>query len=576
MDHSNCILCIIVFLVGDQSTERLPLREPSSLRYNSFGRYKCLQQMPFEAPVPTAMTSSFSDTRKTINKFFKSLCEDSLTTTQFRPNAVLLVGPPGTGKTALVHDCASQHNLHLSVLTPAQLSQEHIGIVETNILTAFSAKQTADDTRPSVIFIDDLDIWAPSRITTAADNRIIATLIDAIRSLWDHNRLSSCALAFIATASSASDVHSSLIRHDVITDVLTLTALSYSERLTWCENALKSLFRNQSHDFQSCSHHLASITPGFLHADMVRFFTNLLRERQSTSFPEAPAQLILSPLLRHVSRSFTPALLSNMNPMLASITNATSTASSLPLTDLEDQIAEVKQCLTAVFTVHAERNLPTTHSPTTVRALGNLRTLSGLLIHGPTGCGKSALLQQATQMLPENAVNIIPVDSASIVSSVIGQAERNLSSLFSVARTIAPTAILIDNIDIIAPCRNRDTDANTSSSSNAFNRLLSTLLTEIDGVRDNAASVAVLVIATTRSLQLLDPALLRPGRFDMHIAVDLPDAQTRLNIIQNMCPSLSFSEYDSFDPVQFQQDSDGWTTADVLAYGRQKLLRSQH
>lgn len=525
----------------------------------------------------SAIISSFTEAEAAINEFLNSLRRASSTLESpqlYHPTALLLVGPSGAGKTSLVHDCVSRNKIHLRILSPSELSDEHTGIVESNILTAFfSANQSHSIPSPSLIFIDDLDIWAPAQISTAADRRIIATLNDAISSLREQDQ-SSRVCGLIATAASEKAVHPSLLRPAVISQVLSLTALSYKERLQWCQNALPRIYptkTNHSEHLLPCAHHLASIMPGFLHSDMVSYFASLLRLHNTPTFPPSPSQLIGSPVLRKISESFAPALLSHMNPMLSPITNQ-STAIA-PLTGLQMQIEQLKQCLMAVFTVYSEGNLRTTHSPTTIRALNTLRTLSGVVIHGPTGCGKSALLRQAAALLPHNAVNVIPVDSASIITSVIGQAERQLSSLFAIARTIAPSLILIDNIDILGPRRESQTD-NSSSSSQAFNRLLSTLLTEIDGVRSNANAAAVLIISTTRSLHLVDSALLRPGRLDMHIEVALPDAPARLKVLQDLWKSMSLSAPDTFDEISFQQNSDGWTTVDVLEYGRQALETS--
>lgn len=488
--------------------------------------------------------------------------------------SLLVVGPSGSGKTTLVLECARRNNVSITKLSPCQLSDGEVGIVECNILRAFTTAM-GDNGTTHVVFIDDIDIWAPALVLSTIQNRIIATLNDVIQSLnySQRHEHQSHSARFIATASSISSVHPCLIRDACVNRIIALTALSHTERKSWCLDALKFLYP-QPHlhkSLPSVAHRLASMTPGFVHADMLRFFSLLSQNRFGSKFPTNPSYLLQSSILRQVSRSCTPLLMSHLNPLLASISSLSIHTSSLY--GLQQQLIHLKQCLKSCFYPPPEDPF-TELSSIASKALKNIRNLTGILIHGPTGCGKSALVQHATRPLPDNSVNILPVDSASIVSSVIGQAERNLTSVFSVAREIAPAVVIIENIDLLVA--NRDyLDNDSSSTSEAFSRLLSTLLIQVDGLRNPTADAPpVLVIATTTCLNLLDPALLRPGRIDVHIEVRPPNKQSRLQLLHHIWTSNSFSPQRDFNESLFEKQSEGWTAADVQAYAYRWIWES--
>lgn len=483
---------------------------------------------------------------------------------------LLITGSSGVGKSSLVHRARKRSRSTFKALSPAELSDDEAGTVETNIVNAFNPNiflGEKDSTVFHVVFIDDIDIWAPARITSPLHSRIIATLNEIIQDLVHVNRYSEHfqQVRFIATASSIESVHPSLVRSACIHHIICLSALSHFERQSWCLDALKCLYTHTDHrhELSSLSHTLASITPGFVHSDMLRLFSSLLRHAHDPQFPSSPSDLVHSALLRKISRSFTPSLLSEINPLLTCIP-----FHGNKIYGMHSQLTHMKQCLNAVF---SNLQVDSTESgiKSAIHALKSIRTLTGVLIHGPTGCGKSTLVQQATQALPTNAVNVLPLDSASIMSSVIGQAERNLSSIFSVARMIAPTVVIIENIDVLAAPR-EESNGDSSSSSESFSRILSTLLVQIDGIQTDSKinNPPVLVIGTTRDFSLIDPALLRPGRIDVHIAVQLPDEKERYEIIENMLSKSLAQEHEDKDYLVRQ--SEGWTTADVIAFIRNK------
>lgn len=496
-------------------------------------------------------------------------------------HGLLVTGPSGSGKTTLVRRVALETDVQLLDLSPTELANDSAGEVEQYVHSAFLTKETSTSRRFTrvCIFIDNLDLWAPPQGTFSSplQTRLVASLSDNITVLPEypsHNRP-----CFVATATSKAFVHPTLVRPNAISVIVKLAPLSHIERELWCYKPLLKLFSsdhdsNKDETLKACAQQVAKVTPGFLHSDMSRLFASLAhyRTQNPQSFPTS-TEFINSHVLSYAAREFTPALLSQMSPLLTLLPTYTSYG-ALPVQGLKAQIKLLTQCIHAVFSVARQDALK--HCPQeTLTALQNLRPPAAIIIHGPSGCGKSALVRQVSDFLPPHAVNVMPIDSSSIVSAVIGQAERNLTTVFETARDIAPTVLIIDNIDILAPPRHQLEQSGSSSMAEAFTRLLSTLLVQIDGVRQGPEREApILIIATTRSLSLIDSALLRPGRFDVHISVDFPDPQARWEILESFLKRVpTFATHiDEVDKEAFKQKSRGWTGADVIGYARQLAL----
>ena len=148
-----------------------------------------------------------------------------------------------------------------------------------------------------------------------------------------------------------------------------------------------------------------------------------------------------------------------------------------------------------------------------------------MLLHGPAGCGKTSL---ARLVASAAAANFVEVHAAQIVSPVLGQSERQLAALFAAARSATPCVLFLDGLEALAPCRGSDT-----SSEGTLDRLLSYLLTELDGALQWSGPPLVL-LGATRDRSLLDPAILRPGRLDVHLHVGLPSALQRERLLLHM------------------------------------------
>lgn len=494
--------------------------------------------------------------------------------------AILLHGPSGCGKSHLINKCTQANNYTIRSLTARDLSTDEAGTIEKTLDYSFrrNAASVNDQSQtPVAIIIDHLEIWAPADIKSPIDMRIIAALNDSLAALHEEK---GCQMVFIATTTTPSAVHSSLIRPGRISHLLPLNALSFQQRRLLFRNWLaKTVPADTPEDaLHSQAAIMARATPGFLPSDTSSLFSCIEDILFQNPFPHAVNLKTIQQVFASSLQSVTPSLLS------ASATASNYLLNNSPHTDLQlfgldTAIQQMRECLSAVFM--QEFNSTNTQVTETVHAIRQLGAFKGIMIHGPTASGKSALAKLSRSMVALNSVNFIFMDSTSIVSSVIGEAERNLASLLSTARSIAPAIVVMDNIDTLAPYRNDNETVDGSgrdASTQTFNRLLSTFLVELDGLKSFSAERPIFLIGTTRSLQLIDPALLRPGRFELHIALQPPDRTAQADIVQSFCarrelnPDALDAICDYFGTRLSSGETYSWTAPEIFSIAREIVM----
>jgi len=205
--------------------------------------------------------------------------------------------------------------------------------------------------------------------------------------------------------------------------------------------------------------------------------------------------------------------------------------------------------------------------PQLFAAVGSMAP-SGLLLHGPSGCGKTylahALANHASSTL--KLCNALMIQSPDIISARLGSSEAALASVFARARELRPCILIFDQFEVIAPKRASASSSSAGTSALAGDRLLSLLLTEMDGLgssKGDSAQMPVIVIAITHDVRLLDRAVLRPGRLDVHIALSTPNSSERLELITRLFSKSPLS-LDADYSERIMKRTDGWSRADIV------------
>lgn len=283
---------------------------------------------------------------------------------------------------------------------------------------------------------------------------------------------------------------------------------------------------------------VAGRTPGFVAADLAALVREAgvraaLRQKSAESPTVAMAD-------------FTAAL-EVVRP--TSMASSTLELATVTLDDVGD-LVEVKQTLTESVL------WPLTY-PDTFARLG-VKPPRGVLLYGPPGCGKTYLV---TALAGTGRANVLSVKGAELLSKWVGESERAVRELFRRAREAAPTLVFLDEVDALAPVRGQATDGGTTD------RVVAALLTELDGVEDLRN---VVVIGATNRPDLVDPALLRPGRLERLVYVPPPDAAGRVEILKAAARSVPLA--DDVDLAPLAESLDGFSAADCTALIREAAL----
>ena len=186
-----------------------------------------------------------------------------------------------------------------------------------------------------------------------------------------------------------------------------------------------------------------------------------------------------------------------------------------------------------------------------------IRPPRGLLLYGPPGCGKTYVVKALAN---EAGVNFVSVKGPELLSKWVGESEQHVREIFRKAKQVAPSIILFDEIDALAPRRG------TSVGTHVTEQVVSQLLTEMSGIEDLEG---VSVVATTNRPDIMDPALLRPGRFDRMIYVPAPDQETRTKILEIHTKSMPLKGVDS---KKIAKQTEGYSGADLEALARESAL----
>ncbi len=420
------------------------------------------------------------------------------------PKGVLLHGPPGTGKTLLAKAVANESDANFLLVNGPEVTSKFYGDSEKRIREIF---EEAEKNAPSIIFIDEIDSIAPKREETygEVERRMVAQLLATMDGMKGRGKV-----IVIGATNRPNSLDPALRRPGRFDREITIGVPNKAGRL----NILKIHTRNMPLTKDVDIDYLASVTHGFVGADLsalckeaamsvLRRVLPDLKLKENTALPREILEK-----LRVTAADFKDALKivrpSAMREVLVESPN-------VKWQDIGGLVSLKQQLIEAV-----EWPLK---NPGAFKRLG-IRPPRGILIYGPPGTGKTLL---AKAVATESESNFIYVKGPELISKWVGDSEKAVRKVFEKARQSSPTIIFFDEIDSIASRRGMDRGTKTTES------VLNQLLTEMDGLEELHD---VVVIAATNRPDLIDSALLRPGRFDRIISTRVPSTDDRLAILK--------------------------------------------
>ncbi|MDP4012647.1 MAG: CDC48 family AAA ATPase [Candidatus Nanoarchaeia archaeon] len=414
------------------------------------------------------------------------------------PKGVLLHGPPGTGKTLLARVVANEADANFLLINGPEITSKYYGESEKRIREIF---EEAEKNAPSIIFIDEIDAIAPKREDTygEVERRMVAQLLATMDGLKSRGRV-----VVIGATNRPNSIDPALRRPGRFDREVTIGVPNKKGRL----GILKIHTRNMPLTKDVDLSHLAAITHGFVGADLQALCKEAAMNVLRKVLPELKASADVVPdsildNLRVTMEDFKDSLRLVRPSALREVLIESPNVLWSEVGGLEELKQDLKEAVEWPL-----------KNPEVFKRLG-VKPPRGILMYGPPGTGKTML---AKAVATESESNFISVKGPELISKWVGDSEKGIREVFRKARQCAPTIIFFDEIDAIATRRGAD------SNSKSTERVVNQLLTEMDGLEE---LTGVVVIGATNRPDMVDPALLRPGRFDRIISTHLPDAQSR-------------------------------------------------
>jgi transitional endoplasmic reticulum ATPase len=419
------------------------------------------------------------------------------------PKGVLLYGPPGTGKTLIAKAVASESGAHFISIAGPEVISKYYGESEQRLREVF---EEARENAPSIIFIDELDSIAPRReeVTGEVERRVVAQLLTMMDGLEERGQV-----VVIGATNRVDAIDAALRRPGRFDREIEIGVPSEVDRI----EILKIHTRGMPLSEDVRIEILSQQTHGFVGADLaalareaaIRALRRYLPELDLDA-EEVPAEVLDS--LRVLASDFRSAQRDVGPSAMREVMLEVSHVKWDNVGGLEDAKTEIREAV----------EYPLTHRQK-FEDLG-IEPPRGVLLYGPPGTGKTLI---AKAVASESGANFIPVRGPQLLSKWVGESERAVREIFKKARQVAPSIIFFDEIDALAPARG------TSSDSHVIDNVLNQILTEMDGLEELKD---VVVMGATNRPDIVDPALLRAGRFDRLVYIGEPAFEDRKKIIQ--------------------------------------------
>ena len=450
------------------------------------------------------------------------------------PKGVLMVGPPGTGKTLTARALADELGVNYIAIVGPEVMGKYYGEAEGRLRSLF---EKASKAAPCLLFIDEIDSLAPdrSKVEGEVEKRLVAQLL----SLMDGFAKSKGVIVLAAT-NRPDHLDPALRRPGRLDREVQFRVPDRDGRL----EILKILTRSMPLDATVDLNATADLTVGLVGADLKAVCQKAAYTALRRQVPNLQSAIPENMTVTQVD------FLIAIKEVKPSVLRSVEVESPNVAWDEIGGLETVKQTLQE--SVEGALLYPELYQQTKATAP------RGILLWGPPGTGKTLL---AKAVASQARANFIAVNGPELLSKWVGAAEQAVRELFTKARQAAPCVVFVDEIDTLAPARGK-----FQGDSGVSDRVVGQLLTELDGLQGCAN---VLLVGATNRPNALDPALLRAGRLDLQIKVDLPDLQSRLAILQvhNVDRPL-----EGIDLTAWANRTEGWNGADLALLSNQAAL----
>ncbi|OCQ99697.1 AAA family ATPase [Oscillatoriales cyanobacterium USR001] len=410
---------------------------------------------------------------------------------------VLLIGPPGTGKTLTARALANELGVNYIALAGPELMSKYYGETEQKLREVF---EKAAKNAPCLIFIDEIDSIAPdrARVEGEVEKRLVAQLLSLMDGFAQTN-----GVILLAATNRPEHLDPALRRPGRFDREVYFPVPDCQGRL----EILQILTRSQPLDETVNLSAIADLAVGFVGADLKAVCQKAAYSSLRRHVPELEAVIPDKMSITH--SDFLQAIKDIKPAVLRSVEIESPQVSWEEIGGLEDIKQILRESVEGAL-LHPELYYQT-------KAIAP----RGILLHGPPGTGKTLL---AKAVASQGKANFIGVNGPELLSRWVGASEQAVRELFAKARQASPCVIFIDEIDTLAPARGSHV-----GDSGVSDRVVGQLLTELDGLHNSAN---ILLICATNRPEIIDPALLRSGRLDLQLKVDLPNLERRLAILE--------------------------------------------
>ena len=420
------------------------------------------------------------------------------------PKGVLLYGPPGTGKTLLAKAVAGETNAHFISLSGPEIMGKHYGESEERIREIFTQ---AEENAPSIIFIDEIDSIAPKRdeVSGELEKRIVSQLLTLMDGMKSRGKV-----VVIAATNRPDSIDPALRRPGRFDREIEIGIPDDEGRFDILSIHTRGMPIDQKVDLKQIS----KTTHGFVGADLEVLAKEAAMKSLRRILPEIDydEEKISSEILEKIqitSDDFRDALKEVSPSALREVQVQVPNVSWDDVGGLDELKDELKEAVEWPIKYKDAYDYVDVESP------------KGILLHGPPGTGKTLIAKALAKMTESNFISI---KGPELLSKWVGESEKGVREIFRKARQAAPCIIFLDEVDALVPRR-----GSGGSDSHVTENVVSQILTEIDGLEELNN---VLIIGATNRLDIVDEALLRPGRFDRIIKVPNPDEKGRQHIFE--------------------------------------------